>query len=224
VALLQRVVLAAALVAAALPALSLGSAHAAPAPPKPLTAADLPRLTQELQAVTAHAQQLSAELDVAAQRDGGLRVAFGRLEEAKQEAQRSLDRRARQVYMATTPTPIGDWETALANPTLKELSRRGARAALSVDKGLIEAVTSQAAALKALQKQADGQAKVLADAAHEAEIARALEAQRALLDTVSTTVTLALTPAQTARSRSALSNQAPVIDLLERTGSGIPDG
>lgn len=246
-ALLRRTALAAALVAAALPVLSL-TAHATPAPPKPLTAADLPRLTQELAAVTAHAQQLSAALDVAAQRDGGIRIAFGRLEEAKQQAQQALDARAREVYIAMTPSPLGDWQSSFTDPTLTVLSHRGARAALDVDKGLIDAVTEQAVAIKALQKQADafraglfvqaqavladqdrarelyGQAKALADAAHEAEIARALEAQRAALDVVSTSVTLALTPAQTARSRAALTNQAPVIALLEATGSGIPEG
>jgi hypothetical protein len=228
--------------------LSLSTAHASPAPPKPLTAADLPRLTQELAAVTAHAQQLSADLDLAAQRDGGIRVAFGRLEEARQQAQRALDERARQVYIAMTPSPIGDWQSSFADPTLRALSQRGTRAALDVDKDLINAVTGQTTAIRTLQRQADAfragllvqaqavladqdrarelyaQAKALADAAHEAELARALEAQRASLDTVSTAVTLALTPVQTARSRAALVNQAPVIALLEATGSGIPEG
>jgi rare lipoprotein A len=240
--------MAAVLLAAALPALSLTTAHATPAPPTPLTAADLPRLTRDLAAVTAHAQQLSAALDLAAQRDGGIRVAFGRLEQAKQVAQRALDERAREVYIAMTPSPIGDWQSSFADPTLRALSQRGTRAALDVDKGLIHAVTEQATAIRQLQRQAEAfragllvqaqavladqdrarelyaQARALADAAHEAEVARALEAQRAALDTVSTAVTLALSPMQTARSRAALLHQAPLIALLEAAGSGIPEG
>jgi rare lipoprotein A len=230
-----------ALAAATLPFLPASVAHAKP---KPLTAADLPRLTQELAQVTAHAQQLSAALDQAAARDGGLRVAYGRLEQARTEAQEALDRRARQVYIANAPSPVGDWMTSVANPDLRELSRRAGRAGLTVDRGLIDAVTAQAQQLHVLQKQADmfrkgllhqaqavlgdqdrardllAQAQSVADAEHAA----ALEAQRLALDAVSTTVTLALTPAQTARSRQALTNQAPVIALLERTGAGIPVG
>ena len=216
----------------------------AAAKPRPLTSADLPRLTQELAAVTAHAQQLTEELDQAAARDGGLRVAYGRMEQARVEAQAALDSRARQVYIASAPAPFGDWQGSFAAPELHEMSRRVARAALTVDRGLVDAVTGQAAQLKELQQQADAfrlrllgqaqevlaeqdrardllaQAQSVADAEHAAE----LEAQRLALDAVSTTVTLALTPAQSARSRKALENQAPVIALLERTGSGIPSG
>jgi rare lipoprotein A len=240
--------MAAALVAAALPVLSLSAAHAQPAPPKPLTSADLPRLTAELAVVTAHAQQLTDALDLAAARDGGLRVAYGRMEQTRAEAQQALDTRARQVYIAGTPSPIGDWQSGLAAPELQELSRRADRAALTVDEGLVDAVTTQAAQLKTLQRQADafrarllgqaqgvladqerarellGQAQAIADAEHAVEVSRALEAQRQALDSVSAAVTLALTPAQSARARRALGNQAPVVALLEKSGSGIPTG
>ncbi|MGZ6827532.1 MAG: hypothetical protein ACXVGH_12130, partial [Mycobacteriales bacterium] len=243
--LIRRTALAAALVGVAVSVLPSGSAQAKP---RPLTAADLPRLTAELAAVTAHAQALSDQLDQAAARDGGLRVAYGRMEQARAVAQAALDTRARQVYIAGTPGPIGDWQTSLADPDLRELSRRAEGSALTVDRGLVQAVTGQAAQLKALQRQADAfrarllvqaqavfadqdrardllaQAQALADAEHAAEIARQLEAQRALLDSVSTEVTLALTPAQSARAQNALRDQAPVVALLERTGSGIPEG
>ncbi len=231
----------AALAAATLPFLPGGAAHAKP---RPITSADLPRLTQQLAQVTAHAQLLSAALEQAVARDGGLRVAYGRLEQARAVAQQALDRRARQVYIANAPAPVGDWMTRVANPDLRELSRRAGRASLTVDRGLVDAVTAQAHQLRTLQQQADAFRKgllvqaeaVLADqdrARHllaqaqsvaDAEHAAALEAQRLALDAVSTTVTLALTPAQTTRSRQALANQSPVIALLERTGAGIPVG
>ena len=80
--------------------------HRSPAP-APVTSADLPRLTAELMVVTAHAQDLSSGLDQAAARDGGLRVAYARLLQAREQAQSSLDNRARQVYIASTPAPFG---------------------------------------------------------------------------------------------------------------------
>jgi rare lipoprotein A len=245
VALVRRTALAAALVAVAVSALPSGSAQARP---RPLTSADLPRLTAELAAVTAHAQALTDALDQAAARDGGLRVAYGRMEQSRVEAQAALDARARQVYIAGMPGPFGDWQTQLASPDLQELSRRAERSALTVDRGLVDAVTRQAALLTSLQQQANAfrarllvqaqqvladqdrarellaQAQALADAEHAAEVARQLEAQRAALDSVSAAVTLALTPAQSARSQRALDDQAAVVALLERSGSAIPAG
>lgn len=233
---------------AALPALSLSSAHAQPKAPRPLTSADLPRLTAELATVTAHARLLTDALDQAAARDGGLRVAYGRLEQTRVDAQQALDTRARQVYIAGTPSPVGNWQSSLAAPDLQELAHRGERAALTVDRGLVDAVTGQAAQLTKLERQANafrahllvqaqavladqdrarellGQAQAIADAEHAAELSRRLEAQRQLLDAVSTAVTLALTPAQSARAQKALENQAATIALLEHTGSGIPTG
>ncbi|MCU1593731.1 MAG: hypothetical protein JWO12_1123 [Frankiales bacterium] len=240
-ALIGRTAIAAALVVAALPLLPTGGAHA---DPKPITSADLPRLTKELQQVTAHAQQLTEALDQAAARDGGLRVAYGRLEQAKAQAQQALNARARAVYIASAPLPVGDWQTSWASPELQELSHRAARASLTVDRGLVDAVTRQAKELHVLQKQADAfRTKLLhqasavlidqdrarqllaeAQSVADAEHAAALEAQRQALDALSTDLTLALTPAQSTRSRKALDDQAPVIALLERTGSGIPAG
>ena len=228
--------------------LSAPAATAVSPQQRPPTSRDLPRLTAELAAVTAHAQQLTAMLDQAAARDGGLRVAYSRLEDAKWAAQTALDARARQVYIASTPSPVGNWQVDFAAPELQELARRGARAALSVDQQLVDAVTERAREMKALQRQADAfraqlmvqaqavladqdrarvllaQAQAVAEAERALEIQRQLEAQRALLDDVSTQVTLALTPSQSRRSNQALQNQAPVISLLERSGSAIPAG
>lgn len=229
------------------PALPPG-ATAAPASLRPPTAKDLPRLTAELAVVTAHAQQLGAQLDEAAARDGGLRVAYSRLEDARYAAQAALDTRARQVYMASAPSPIGNWQADLAAPDLRELARRGERAALSVDQTLVDAVTARARQMKALERQSDAfragllvqaqavladqerarallaQAQVVAAAEHAVELQRRLEAQQAVLDDVSTRVTLALTPSQSRRSRAALENQGPVIALLERSGAAMPTG
>ena len=223
-------------------------AHAAPKPPRPLTSADLPRLTADLTRVSQHAEQLAADLDRAAAQDGGLRVAYARLDDARYDAQIALDRRARAVYMAGGTQQMTAWQYQLAAPTAIALAQHAEQAGLTVDQDLVDAVAVQKAAVDRLQKQAEAyrrslmtkaravlteeetardlylQAKAIADAEHLAAVQAQLDAQRSLLDTVSTSVTLALTPAQTERSRRALANQEPVVQLLERTGSGIPAG
>ena len=241
-----RRLLAAALVAAAVPCLPL-PALATPGGPKPLTSADLPRLTAELAQVTAQAQALSAELDRAAAQDGGLRVAYARLDDARYAAQVALDTSARNAYMAQDKG-FSAWQYQMATASAEVLARRAATAGMHVDQSLVDAVTEQTRAVDKLQRQADAyrarllvkarqviateeaardlylQAKAIADTEHAAAVQAQLEAQRAALDNVSTTVTLALTPAQTARAKRALDNQAPVIQLLEQTGPGIPKG
>jgi rare lipoprotein A (peptidoglycan hydrolase) len=209
---------------------------------------DLPRLQAELAAVTAQAQQLGAELDAAAARDGGLRVAMERLESQHEQAQAALDARARLVYMRTAPDPLGSLAQGLAAPGLRRLVQRGSAAALTVDQSLIDAVSqesAQVASLRArarafrasLQKKAAAvlaaqdrarallaQAQAIAERERlAAEMAR-LAAQQAALDAVSATVTLALTPAQTDRSRRATAEQAAVVALMEATGEGYPRG
>ncbi len=223
-------------------------AGATPQPPKPLTSADLPRLTAELAQISHHAEALAAELDRAAAQDGGLRVAYARLEDARYAAQVALDRRARTVYMASGMQQLTAWQYQLAAPSAVALAHHAEMAGLTVDQDLVDAVATQTAAVHRLEKQAEAyrkslmakaqvlfaeqdqaralyaQAKAIADAEHLAAVQAQLEAQRSLLDGVSTTVTLALTPAQTARARRALANEEPIVELLERTGSGIPAG
>jgi rare lipoprotein A len=223
-------------------------AHAGPPASKPVTSRDLPRLTAELAAVTAHAQRLTDQLNAAAARDGGLRVAYARLDDARYAAQSALDARARQVYMASTPSPVGNWQADFASPELQELARRGEQSALTVDQQLVDAVTTQAAQLKVLERQANAfraqllvqaqavladqdrardllaQAQALAAAEHAAAVLQQLALEQSSLDAVSSEVTIALTPAQTTRSRRALTNQVPVVAVLESAGAGIPAG
>ena len=131
------------------------AAHAEPGTPRAVTAADLPRLTAELAAVTRHARELSAALDRAVSRDGGLRVALGRLQQARDDAQWQLDSRAREVYMAQQVDPLGDWVVDASQPDLRELARRGQQAGLTVDRSLVQAVTARAHQLGGVQQQAE---------------------------------------------------------------------
>lgn len=239
-----------ALVAAAL-AMPGGAASADPTPaptaPAP-TAADLPRLQAELVAVTAKAQALADQLEQAAARDGGLRVAMERLAEQHDQAQARLDSRARLVYMRSRPNPFGALAEELAAPGLRRLARAGQTAALTVDKSLIDAVAKQSAEVTALQARASAfrerlraqaaavfaaqdQARdllaiaerIAAEQAAAEQLAR-LEAQRQALDDVSAAVTAVLTPAQTRRSRAAAQDQAPVLAVIEAAGDGYPRG
>lgn len=240
---LRRTAVTAALVGALLPWAGPGAAE-----PRAVTSADLPRLTAELSRVTSRAQQLSQDLERAAARDGGLRVEYDRAVQARRVAQAALDGRARQVYMAGATVPLGTWLTRVAEPDLQRLVHRGQTAALEVDQGLVEAVAAQGRQLAALQRQADAfrrrlrpqveavlaaqdqartllaQAQAVAAAERATQVLDLLEAQRSLLDEVSTRTTLVLTPGQRARSRRALEREAPVIALLEASGSGYPAG
>ena len=214
----------------------------------------LARLTSQLAAATDRAVSLSLELDGAAARDGGLRVALQRAQSSGEDAQRQLDQRARAVYMSQQIDPLGTWQVDLAAPDLRALAQRGQQAALEVDRSLIVAVAGQQAALRGLQAQAtafrarlltqsagvlaqqDRARVLLARAVVEAAATRAaaavrqqLDVRRAALDAVSATVTLALTPpaltpAQAARTHASALTQAPVLTVLEAAGSGIPAG
>jgi rare lipoprotein A len=243
---MRRTAMTVALVAAVL-AMPGGGASADPAPA--VTAADLPRLQNELAQVTARAQALTDQLDQAAARDGGLRVAMERLAESREQAQQQLDARARLVYMrSVAPNPLGRLSEELTSPGLRRLTRQGQAAAMTVDESLIDAVTAQSAQIRALQRRsaafraqlraqaeailaAQDRARVLLAQAEELaaqeqaaqELARLAE-QRAALDAISASVTAALTPAQTRRSRAAAANQGPVLTVLEAAGDGYPNG
>jgi rare lipoprotein A len=235
--LLRRTAVAAALLAAALPVLPAGA--------EPVSKDDVPRLTAELERVTARALALSDRLSEAAAHDGGLRVAYGRVEQARTEAQFALDARARQVYMAAAARGTG-WVASVASPDLQQLAHRGTREALTVDQGLVDDVSARMTELKALQRRAEAfrrqlmkeaaplleaqdRARELLDratelAAEDAALQQRLAAQRDLLDDVSEETALALTPGQRARARRALEREGPIVELLERSGSGYPEG
>jgi len=232
----------AALLALLLPS-SVGRAE-----PRPVTSADLPRLTSELARVTDRVEVLTAELDRATALDGGLRVAFDRADMERQEAQAVLDARARQVYMAAATVPLSAWVQRVASPDAQYLARQGNEAALRVDQALLDDIRTRSAELAALQRQANAfrsrllrkakplleaqeqarqllaQAEALAAAEQSAALQAQLAAQRKRLDDASEAATLALTPGQQSRARKALEREAPVLALVEAAGSGYPQG
>lgn len=218
------------------------------AEPRPVISADLPRLTQEVAALTDRVERLTAELDQATALDGGLRVAYDRADVQRRQAQAALDVRAREVYMAAARVPLGSWLEQVASPDTRVLARRGQEAAMRVDQGLLDAVAAQSAQLAALQRQADvfrarlllkarpllaaqdrahallAQAEALAATEHASAVQAQLAAQRSRLEDASTTATLALTPGQRSRARKALEREAPILALVEAAGSGYPAG
>jgi rare lipoprotein A (peptidoglycan hydrolase) len=234
-------------VTAALLALVLPSAPGR-AEPRPVTSADLPRLTQELAEVTDRVEALTTDLDRATARDGGLRVAFDRADAVRQDAQSALDVRARQVYIAAATVPLGSWLERVASPDTRYLARRGQEEALRVDQRLLDEIAARSAQLAALQRQADAfrarllqrarpllaaqdsarvllaRAEALAAAEQAVEVQAQLARQRDRLDAFSTRATLALTPGQQGRARRALERELPVIALLEASGASYPAG
>ena len=229
--------------------------------PSGARAQDAPSLAQlqaSLAAATASADALSADLETAAAQDGGLRVALERLEEQHDAARARLDARVRQVWIARHPDPMG-WTDRLAAPALRRLGHRGAAAAVTVERDLVDAVSEQSEQARALRAQAAefraklraralealaaqetarrllAQAEAVlaaqaAAAAEQAELDRfaaeaaRLASARTVLDEASAAVTVALTPAQTRRSRRAQEQEAPVVALVEAAGSGYPAG
>jgi rare lipoprotein A (peptidoglycan hydrolase) len=240
---LVRAAVTAALVTAVLPVGGVGRAQ-----PRPLTSADLPRLTHELAQVTSRVERLAAQLDQATARDGGLRVAFDRAQQSRAEAQQVLGVRARQVYMAAGSVPLGSWMDRMADPDLQNLVHAGQRAALEVDQQLVDDVTARSRELAALQRQADAfrrrlqpqvdallaqqdkardllaKAEAIAAAERQASVLAQLEAQRATLDGISTHVAFVLTPGQASRAARALAREEPVVRLLEASGAAYPYG
>jgi rare lipoprotein A (peptidoglycan hydrolase) len=215
-------------------------------------------LQAELSAATARSEALSSQVEAAAARDGGLRVAVRRLDEEHDRAQARLDAQVRRVWIHRLPAPIA-WSTGLGSPALRRIAERGASHAVSVDRDLVEAVSAQSSAAVELRAQAESfrlslrgqaeQALALQEAARvllaraEADLAERLAAAaaqderdrlaveqatliaaRSALDTASTAVTVALTPAQGRRSRNAQADQAPVVALVEAAGTGYPAG
>lgn len=237
-----------ALLTAAPPGAAAGPAAAGAALPATAAGADLPGTYRELTRRTAQAERLADALDRAAGRSAGLRVALDRLADARDDAQRRLDARARLVYMRTAPDPVAGLTRRLAAPALRRLVTRGAAAALATDRSLLRGLAEQSAQARALQERSDAlqrglraqaapvlaaqerarallaAAEQAATAARAAGVAAALAQQRARLDAVSASVTAALTPAQTARSRAAQQDQAPLLARLAAAGSGYPEG
>ena len=92
-----------------------------------------------------------------------------------------------------------------------------------------QALAAQEAARRLLRRAEADLAERLAVAADEererlAVEAAALLASRTALDAASASVTVALTPAQSRRSRKAQVDEAPMVALVEAAGSGYPAG
>lgn len=176
-----------ALAAAALLALPVPGAGAAPPAAVVAAPTDLPRLQAELEQLTARAVALAGELDGAAARDGGLRVQLDRLAEQQDAARARVSTRARQAYVAVLAAqsdPMARLVGGLAAPDLRaladaELTRRGAAAAVRTEGELAGAVGEHAAATRQLQESADAYRAQLRGQAEQALAAQ--EAARLLL-------------------------------------------
>lgn len=132
---------AALVLALAAPAHAAGSAKAA---------AD----ASSLEAATALATSLSAELERSAAQDGGYRVALERLEEQRLLAQTRLDARVRQVWTTRRPEPLGALPSRLAAAGLRRIADHGTSAAVRVDRDLLGAVVTSSAQVRVLREQA----------------------------------------------------------------------
>jgi len=123
------------------------SAHAA-------DAEELVVLQAALSEATARATALGRDLEQTAGRDGGLRVALERLEDAQQRAQSRLDARVRQVWMARRPDPLGGLTAGLAAAGLRRITDQGAAAGVRLDRDLVDAVAEQSDAARLLRERA----------------------------------------------------------------------
>jgi rare lipoprotein A len=173
------------------------------------------------------------------------------LAEQRDVAQARLDQQVREVYMHSGPSQL-DGYRRIMNPRSQALAQYAGVGSISVARELVVAAGQQSAqAQELLTQSAQVRAELRAQAVDvlaaqdrardlllqaEAAAARqqaqaaqaaqqaALTQVRERLDVVSATVTVALTPAQTTRSRAAARAQEPVLALLERTGAGLPAG
>lgn len=145
-----RTALTAALVAAVLGSPAGGASAAEHTEPAP----QLDQLQAALTAATARTVELGAALEQQAARDGGLRVALERLEQQQETAQARLDARVRTLWISRRPDPLAGWVEAASAPALRRLAARGAAAAVSVDRELIDAVAEQSDAAQLLRTQA----------------------------------------------------------------------
>jgi rare lipoprotein A len=99
------------------------------------------------------------------------------------------------------------------------------RAALRVQATAALRAQEQARQLLARAEQLlTQQAAAIVQQAQRDQLAGFLATSRATLDVASATVTRALTPAQTRRSRRAQAQEAPIVALVEAAGSGYPAG
>ncbi len=236
------VLLLALVLAPALPAGANGAAEDDP---------DVRSLTAELAQVTGQTTQLASRLEAAAALDGGLRARADDLAAVHERAVDAFERRVRAVYIAQL-TERGPTLTVSPDRRLLDAAAAGslsvdrrlvaAVAEQSVQAQALEVeaqayrdgLRSEAAEVLLAQERARSllaEAQAVLQHRRETEQADAdreavgqLATFRVQLDAASATVTAALTPAQTGRTRQAAGDQGPVLALLVAAGSALPDG
>ena len=157
------------------------TAMAAPAP-------DPAALEAGLAAVTAHAQQLAADLEQARTQEGALEQAVQDLTQSAAQAGERLDVQVRAAYIAAAPPELAGW-TALTDPGGAQLAAEGLgieglAGAVRIDRRLVDAVRTSTAQARQLQAQAqelrarlqDEVAAVLADQDRARELLAQAEA------------------------------------------------
>ena len=177
--------------------------------PSPARAADeVGSLQAELAAATGRSEALSLELEEAAARDGGLRVALEQLAVEQQRAQARLDAQVRRVWITRLPDPVA-WTAGLGSPALRRIAHRGAAAAVSVDRELVEALSDRSATAASLRVQAAQFREGLRGRAEQALAAQ--EAARTLLARAEADLAARLAAAAAQQDRDRLAAEAAVL-------------
>ena len=156
----------------------------APAAPRPGSeqgggsppARDLPRLQSELAAVTARAQLLATDLEVAGSRDSGLRRRLEDLLDAQDAARAELGTHVRRAYIRASERPH-PW--VLPEPGGAVLAERLQAVGARTDAQLVAALSAHSDEARALQERADRSRDRLRREADE--VLAAQETARALL-------------------------------------------
>ena len=118
-------------------------------------------------------------------------------------------------------------EQSAAAQALQRQAEVRRTALLAQARGALESQEQARALLSRAEALVAAQAAKAAEQAERdrlAAVAAQLTESRRSLDASSATVTLALTPAQTRRSRRAQQAEAPVVALVEAAGAGYPEG
>jgi rare lipoprotein A len=207
--------------------------------------ADLNRLEAEMHRASRDANAAADEVFQASSRAAGLRIAIEDAADRRAQRQAALGDRVRQLYMTGRPDPMMSMFLGLSGSDLAAMAQ-GAQAGVRSDADLLAAVDADTAALADLQRRVDAERAVvltrarrvyeiqdrtrrlLAQAAtayadDQAKLAE-IAARRAALDAQSRDVSVAATPATTARGRRAAAAEAPIIAALEAAGSAFPPG
>jgi rare lipoprotein A len=214
--------------------------------------ARLATLAAEVDAATHQAAQAAQRLLAQQASDVYLRVALERIADQRRAAQLVLDRRAHDLYEATTDDPVGAFLAEVRTPDQQLLDNAAGSSGRSAAR-LFDQAARQAGTLSGLQRQADRLRASLQRAAAGAYAAQdrarqllaqaqgayaaarlragqaaaeqaALAARAAQLDALSSQVTLAVAVDGGDRGRAALGAQQPLLARLRAAGAGYPAG